>query len=112
MTTAQETLAEAPERSTPLAFGSTVELGRTVTRVAVIGGAAIGSAVAARLLAIAAEEGLEDARLRNNEMQLERCSSGPLTREDLAVWCRPAGGVEPLQYGPPRKGRGGKVRRW
>ena len=27
MTTAQETIAEAPERDTPLAFGSTVELG-------------------------------------------------------------------------------------
>jgi len=96
----------------PLGFGSTAELGRTAPRVAVIATSAVGAAIAARLLALAAAADAGDAQRRNDAMRLERCSSGPLRAEELRVWCQAGPLRQPLQHGPQRKGRGGKPRRW
>lgn len=118
MTTARDELGRKPmlpnttEGATPLAFGSTAELGRTAPRAVVICTGPAAAAVVAMARVLTAAFDAEDERRRNDAMQLERCSSGPLRAEELQAWCHTAPLREPLQHGPQRKGRGGKPRRW
>ena len=106
-------LPNTTEGTTPLAFGSTAELGRTAPRAVVIcTSPAAAAAVVAMARVLAAAFDAEDERRRNDAMRLETCSRGPLRAEELKVWCQAAPLREPLQHGPQRKGRGGKPRRW